>query len=425
MHFLVFQSKRLSYDSSWCFMEMLRRGLRQLGAEVTVFALEEDIESQGKELMSLCSMDFDGIFDVNSILPSVKNDREYYLNCFDAPFYQLIVDHPMHVHPSLMAPLKNHVVICLDRQHRDYLKKEYPHLKEVYYMPFAGIPAGEFLMGEMPQAGSGADGFPVKKQDVSQVVPMEARPYNILFPGTYTPLDYCWQQMNAHGDSFCEIAEEILREYRKGSKEAIDVLYREKTCSDTDFFAMKMYKARFVDRYIRQWYREQVLGALLRQKVTVDVVGMRWEMYQGEGREYLRIHKPCSYAGQLSMLAQSKLVLNVQPLFQDGPHDRVMNAMANRSVPVTDSCRFLEEHFTHGRELYLYDRNQPETMAEWVRRALEDTAMLAGMAENAFRSASGEHTWYSRAAALWNNIRAGAGEGGLAQSGKQENIRKI
>lgn len=425
MNFLVFQSKRLSYDSSWCFMEMLRRALEHLGAQVVVFPLEEEIESREKELLSLCSMDFDGIFDVNSILPSLKYGEEYYLNCFDAPFYQLIVDHPMHVHPSLMVPLKNHVVLCLDRQHKEYLQKQYPHLKKVYYMPFAGIPAEEFLTGELDSPDKEADRLLQVNKGKSCVLPMEARPYNILFPGTYTPLDYFWQQMDAHGDYYSEIAEEILREYRQGGTEAIDVLYREKAGSDGDFFAMKMYKARFVDRYIRQWYREQVLRALLRQKITVDVVGMRWEMYQGEGREYLRIHEPCTYAGQLSMLAQSKLVLNVQPLFQDGPHDRVMNAMMNRSVPVTDSCCFLEEQFICGRELYIYDRNQPDIMAEWVRSALKDVPALEDMAENAFKKVSEGHTWYSRVAALWHDIQAGVGNGALNREGEQENIRKI
>lgn len=374
MHFLVFESKRLSYDSSWCFMEMLQESLKKLGAQVTVFCLEEDIESQEKELLELCAMDFDGIFDVNSILTSVKNDEEYYLNCFDAPFYQLIVDHPMHVHPSLMVPLKNHTVLCLDRQHKEYLEKYYPHLKNVYFMPFAGIPAKENV----------------------PVIPMEERPYDIFFPGTYTPLDYCWQQMDCHGDFYCEAAEMILQEYRQGSTEPIDCLFREKTGGDESLFTMRMYKARYVDRYIRQWYRDHVLQALLRRGITVDVAGFRWEMYQGEGKEYLRIHQPCTYYEQLSMLGQSRMVLNVQPLFQDGPHDRVLNAMMNHSVPVTDSCFFLQEKFTHGKELYLYDKNRPQEMAEWVGCALEDAALLEEMAGHAYEKASAAHTWYHR-----------------------------
>lgn len=376
MHFLVFESKRLSYDSSWCFMEMLKRSLKQLGANVTVFMLEE-IEKQEEGLLGLCSMNFDGIFDVNSILPSVKIDEEYYLNLFDAPFYQLIVDHPMHVHPSLKAPIKKHIVLCLDRQHKEYLEKYYPWIQKVYYMPFAGIPAEEFL-------------------EKTPVLPMKERPYDILFPGTYTPLDYCRRQMDSHGEHYCEIAAEILQEYQNGSTEAIDFWYQEKAESDGSFFAMKMFKARFIDRYIREWYREQVIKALLRQKIMVDVVGFRWEMYQGEGREYLRIHKPCSYTQQLAMLGQSRMVLNVQPLFQDGPHDRVINAMMNHSVSVTDSSVFLQEQFTHSKEIFIYDKNHPETMAEWVQDQRKNNGLLTEMEQQGYQKASSAHTWYQR-----------------------------
>lgn len=380
MHFLIFKSKRLSYDSSWCFMDMMQRSFEQLGAQVTVFELEEDIESQEKELLELCSMDFDGIFDVNSILPSVKNDEEYYLNCFDAPFYQLIVDHPMHVHPSLMVPLKNHIVLCLDREHKEYLERYYPHLQSVYFFPFAGISSGE------------------------EIIPIKERTFDILFPATYTPLDYYRQQMDCHGDYFCEMADEILREYRQGSIESIDVLFHRLSDSDESFFAMKLYKARFVDRYIRQWYREQVLRALLRQKITVDVVGFRWEMYQGEGREYLRIHEPCSYLQQLSMLGQSKMVLNVQPLFQDGPHDRVMNAMMNYSVSVTDTCRFLQEQFTQEKEIFLYDKNKPEEMAQWVKKQLQTPFALEKMVEQAYQKALSRHTWLHRVEGIYGRV---------------------
>lgn len=384
MHFLVFQSKRLSYDSSRCFTEMVQRSLRKWGAQVTVFSLEEDLEKQEEELVKLCSLELDGIFDINSLLPRIQIDESYYLDLFDAPFFHLIVDHPMHVHLSLIPPIQEHYVLCLDRQHKEYLEQYYPHIRGVYYMPFGGIKAEEFAAAPEGR-GQG-------------IVPMTERPYHILFPGTYTPLEYYQSQMEAQGEYLWEISQEMLQEYQKGSTRSVDDLFYEKAGSDSNFFALKMHKARFIDRYLREWYRESILSALLRQKITVDVVGMRWEMYQGEGNEFLRIHPPCSYASQLGMLAQSRMVLNVQPLFQDGPHDRVINAMMNHSVAVSDSCCFLQEQFTVGA-VFFYDKNRPEEMAEWVQRkgeSLSELKELEKMAERAYREISVEHTWEQR-----------------------------
>ena len=115
MKVLIFQSKRLSYDSSWCFAEMLCRSMKRQGISVRPFLLSEDIAGQEEELRALTREHFDGIFDINSRLPNVMLDDRYYLDYFDAPFFHMIIDHPMHLHYSLQIPLRNYYVLCLDR----------------------------------------------------------------------------------------------------------------------------------------------------------------------------------------------------------------------------------------------------------------------------------------------------------------------
>lgn len=386
MRVLLFQSKRLSYDSSWCFMEMLRRGMEQCGVCVKLFLVQEDIAGQEEELKKLTGETFDGIFDVNSLLPHVILDDRHFLDYFDAPFYHLIVDHPMHVHNSLQIPLKQYRVICLDRYHKKYLERYYPHIERVYVLPFGGIPASEFL-------GS-----------VGGAAPMKERKYDLLFPGTYTPLDYYRMQMDSVSDSQPEIADAVLEKYRQGSPETIDELFAGELAQDRDFFAWKMHRARLVDRYVREWYRESVLRALLRAGLRVDVAGFRWELFPVRDRERLCIHPPCAYPEQLALLGQSRIVLNVQPLFLDGVHDRVVNTMANHSVALTDRCEFVEKHFSDGQELLLFDKNQPEEMAQRVAEILQDLEYLEEMAERAESAALQQHTWYSRTEALLRSI---------------------
>ncbi len=384
MNLLLFESKRLSYDSSWYFMEMLRKGFENLGAKVTIFVLE-DLDRQEEELLALCQKRFDAVFDTNSALVSAKIDDSYYLDTFEAPFYHFIVDHPLHVHGALNVPLKDYHVICLDAYHKAYIEQYYSHIKNVIVMPFGGIDSREFTKKEF--------------------VPMEKRPIQILFPGTFTPLEYYRGQMDAHGEHYWEMTQEILKEYQQGSSKPIHQLFQEISQSDEDFFALKLHKARYIDKYIREWYRQRIINALLEKDVIVDVVGFRWEMYQGKNVKKLRKHSPCTYGEQIQMLGQSKMVLNVQPLFLDGVHDRVMNTMMNHSVAVTDSCEFLERNYIPEKEVVLFDKNAPEKMASWVAENAGKDMVLQEIQEKAYQKSKAHHSWYKRTENLMENIR--------------------
>jgi hypothetical protein len=359
-------------------MEMFRRGFEACGVSVETFLLGEDISAQERELKNLTTQHFDGIFDVNSLLPHVVLDEKYFPDYFDAPFYHMIVDHPMHLHLSLSIPLKNCRVICLDKYHKKYLEEHYPHIKKVYILPFGGITASDFTAS----AGEPA--------------PMKSREMEILFPGTFTPLPYYREQMETVSDDQWEICSAILQRYRRGETKSIDEFYREELGEDVEFFPLRMHKARLIDRYIREWYRESVLKCLLKAGVKVDVMGFRWEMFSDAPVTNLRIHAPASYPEQLAMLGKSRMVLNVQPLFRDGIHDRVMNTMANRSVAVTDSCEFVQHHFSSGRELLIYEKNQPEEMSEKVIKLLGQPDVLEEMSRRAWEAFRENHTWYRR-----------------------------
>jgi hypothetical protein len=396
---LVFQSGRLSYDSSRCFAEMICRSLTQCGVQVQTFEMQEDIFGQGNlasyetKLKELTKQHFDGILDINSKLPNVLLDDIYFPDYFDAPFYQLIVDHPMHLHRSLQIPLKQYRVICLDRYHKEYIRKYYPHIQQVYVMPFGGISWQSFaLQNDSPSTPK------------EETIPMRKRSCAVLFPGTYTPLDYYREQMDSVSDSQWEICTRILHKYRQGQSGSFEEFFGAEVGGDEEFFPLMMHKARLIDRYVREWYREEVIKALLRLGITVDVMGFRWEMFSCEGDSRLRIHSPVSYPEQLAVLGQSRMTLNVQPLFRDGVHDRVMNSMANGSVALTDHCEFLEQHFSDGKELVFFEKNDLENTLQNIPELLHDTDALEEIAAGAYKKYVTAHTWNQRVETLLKEI---------------------
>ena len=89
-------------------------------------------------------------------------EKEHFIDMIEAPFFDYIVDHPLYHDPILKQPVKNLNVICIDRDHADYVRKYYPHIKKVSFLP---VPVGIH----------------------SSLMPFERRRNTLLFTGSYYP----------------------------------------------------------------------------------------------------------------------------------------------------------------------------------------------------------------------------------------------
>ncbi len=404
---LVFISKELSYSSSAYFMRRIADAVEENGICTKVCELG-DIEQSEELLMELLKEDYIAVFDMNSSLPAVTIDERHYLDLFNAPFYDFLVDHPLHLHTTLGQKINNYNVVCLDKAHAEYIRNIYKHIRNVYVMGFAGS-----------YANSGSSALSEDK-------------YTVLFPATYTPLSYYHDLLETAGPFYTSVAQRILDIYTSDDEvhEFFDA-YMEASGSDENLIGVKLFKARYVERYIRQYYRDKILDAILSSGIVVDTIGMRWEMYNGSAKENIVSHGAKSYAETIDMIACSKIVLNVQPLFMDAAHDRVLNAMINRSVCITDRCDFISREFdeyicgdetineTNNKiinkqeqiksinnscgidnkktltdyDLITFNRNHPERMIPVLKELIGDTGLTDRISDNAFEKVSQNHTW--------------------------------
>ena len=79
----------------------------------------------------------------------------------------------------------------------------------------------------------------------------------------------------------------------EGDTSPIHDLYRNITSWKEERFAARMYKARYIDKYIRDYFRDAVVTALLDEGYRIDVAGARWEMYNGRNKDRLVNHSQC------------------------------------------------------------------------------------------------------------------------------------
>ena len=164
MKFLIFEMKTVCYNSYLYFGDALGSALKNLGHEVEYFKIDEDSLD---DLENYVGAKYDCLIDFNSDLPrALMDDDSYFLDHVDAPFYDIILDHPLYHHDTLQINLNNFHVVCLDDNHKNYIHKYYPHIKSVVVTPMTG----ELAFG----------------QDSIDWDDFESRPYDILFSGTYT-----------------------------------------------------------------------------------------------------------------------------------------------------------------------------------------------------------------------------------------------
>lgn len=374
---LILETRKLSYGSSGVFLMLISGILREQGADVT-HCIINDPEADSILLESFSGRSFDAVIGMNSVLPLAECDSGKYLDSINAPFINIIADHPMHVHKYLEVKLQRYYVICLDKHHKEYISKYYPHIKKTVAIPFAGIkylPDGE------------------DKEQYYTYRQFSRRKYHIFFPATYTPPFYYRQVMEETNISYVRQAEEIMYAVLDGDTSPVHELYRNITSWKEERFAARMYKARFIDKYIRDCFRDMAVSALLEEGYKVDVAGARWDMYNGRYKDRLVIHGQQDYADIPAAMADSQVVLNVQPLFTEAPHDRVFNAMANGSAVLSDTCSYIEENYK--KDMLLFNTGNIHESIAGMENTLNNTEKLYKMA-SCLRNSSENETWNDR-----------------------------
>ncbi|MFG6393542.1 MAG: hypothetical protein K1W24_05055 [Lachnospiraceae bacterium] len=375
---LILETRKLSYGSSGVFLKLIRSILKENGADIT-HCIINNPEADSALLESFTGRTYDAVIDINSILPLAEcDDGSRYLDGINAPFINIIADHPVHVHKYLEVKLKRYYVICLDKHHKEYIDRYYTHIRKTLAIPFGGV--------KNMQTGDS------KRKDYNYKQFIN-RKYHIFFPATYTPPSYYKQAMEETNIIYTRQAEEILKSIMEGNTSPLHEIYRDIIQCKEERFAKKMYKARYIDKYIRDCMRDMAVTALLEEGYRIDVAGARWEMYNGSYKNRLVIHGQSDYKYIPALMEDSQVVLNVQPLFTQAPHDRVFNAMANGAAVLTDTCSYIEENYKKDMLLFSF-KNIKESITA-LKDTLNNTEKLYKMAVN-LNKASENETWQDR-----------------------------
>ncbi|RDU21892.1 glycosyltransferase family protein [Anaerosacchariphilus polymeriproducens] len=360
------------YDVLGLFLKEIIKGFEINGCEILT------IDRANENYMDLLAQaltgeyEYDFIFDINGIL--MGHDRLY--TFFKQKYVAFLVDHPMYHHKRLMRQHKPYYVTTIDKDHIDYLKKYYPHLDRIKFVPHGGI---------------GQD----------RIEEYKNRKIDVLFLGSYEnpkkKLEYTERIPNGMRELIVDTCKILETKTQWTMEQALlyQLEMRQLKMTNSDMSEI-MSDLVFIDEYIRAYYRDKVIRTLGENGVTVEVYGNGWEEFDGNQTDFIHIHESVSYMESLELMGQAKIVLNVMPWFKKGSHERVFTTMMNGALCMTDRSEYLEEVFTDKKELVFYDLKEVEKLPGLIQEYLNQNEKAKEIALAGKEKSEADHTWKKR-----------------------------
>ena len=383
---LLVNSRELCYYSGSFFLQQMCEALRNVGEDVEYISLscEEDYIA----FMDRVGKSYKAIIDINSQMPyMILEDESRLLNRIDAPFYNYIVDHPLYHHPGLVFPIDNYHAIGIDKRHVKYMKDYYPHLKSVGFLPMgatepshrvdyknrripllltatyeneqgilqdfrklaAGLEEGRFDInyeGNYKQDAKAGEGAEPETGESVEPETGESLELEIESAGSKMAYNNCGDvKLSGRGKLFYDLGMNLVEVMLSGPVERTmeeclaDIISQEDLMEGKFFtreFPVLMNYLFLIDKYVRNVHRRRVVEEIVKSGQEITVAGAGWEMTA------LGDYAKANLIGQVQMMdvfelmGNAKTVLDINPLFSEGVHDRVTSAMASGAYVISD-----------------------------------------------------------------------------------------
>lgn len=379
--FMVGGTETLDY-----FSRQLEKGVALLGYKTFLLDqtnLEDNIlalhDFCGYKDTILITFNFDGInyepalYDRQGVLFWEKRE---------IPCVNIAVDHPFYYPKYLSIHPKNYYHISIDRNHEKYMKTYYPEINSSYFLPLGGtslFPKGDYL-------------------------PIAKRKYSVVFAGNYTQEQTFDRYINRLGKEYADFYRQIIDDLLSNPSRPDDLvmekhLLQEFPHATKEELKETMSNMIFIDLYIRNYFRGDIIKTLIRHHIPVHCIGNGWDTLSGPS-PYFSYESNQNSLTCLERISQAKICLNIMPWFKDGAHDRIFNAMANGAVCVTDDSIYLNEILSPQKNAVFYSLKEREELSCILSNLLSHPDTMQDYSDKGYEFTMKSHTWIERARQL-------------------------
>lgn len=362
------------YNVLNCMIDYINISFRKLGYECIVIDLrEKNGVSLYKKYCEDGEVDF--IFTFNGIgALTIDGAKGYPLaESYSIPSVNFMVDAPFHVAPRLIKNTKYAIYTFVDKEHCAFYENFMD--RKAYFIPHGGCAA---------DSGHFVD-FSMKKNEV-------------LFMGSFSNPDSVYKHVkeelpNDFLSIFNNILEIMLSDNKKTYMQALlevnETMGLHAMGDDIMMFGSLLCKADIILRSVR---RLEIITALAERGISMTIFGSGW---LGTGlAEYKNcdVKDTCPFDYAINRMSESKVVLNVLPLFFNGSHERVFTTILNDSVCATDENLFFKDLFKHEENILFYDQNNLDDLCVSIGRVFDDEELFYKIIGNG-KVIANNHTW--------------------------------
>lgn len=366
MRVCMLRSGDVCYDSLAFFDGILREGFEACGCEVV---MAERSYTSMSQYFDNCDM----VIGFNIQADTQISDGTYLLDQFGVPFVNVLADPPYAHHKGVNVKLQQYYVVCLDDFDLRYLERYYPHIK--------GAIRGSLCGGRRKKGKRMCD-----------------RSMDILFTGTFYNDIEVRNQIESLGSVSCAVCDRLIDIYQEDRFRPLGVEL-EKIMGE---YGLLMEKSEFldyaslifsyVDNYIRQFARRTVLEELAGAGLSVYVCGKGWDQLACAGADNFTILPPVSFSETAELIGDARILLNIASWPRVGIHDRVITAMKNQTVCLTNQNPVMERDFEEGKEYIGYTLDKIGELPGRLSEMLQDLERCEEIAKNGYVKAEREFT---------------------------------
>lgn len=362
----IFLHQRSQYAALDYFTIKVEEALKRAGVKTKIHRLESKdpkpfLESIRKERP-------DYTLSFNGILPDAEG--RFLCDMIGIPHIACLVDSPAWFLPLKDSPLTH--VTCVDRSHVDF----FHHL-------------GDERVSFMTQACD----INLKPQGLK-------KEYDVSFLCSYIDLDQIeadWKGQYSEKMvlTLHHAADIALRDPKVSYWQAFSEGMGIHQPPDTLNLLSLVHLLKELERYINGKDRLDLLRHLTH--VTIDVFGAEGGWSRAlKDLSHIRLHPPVPFEEHFSILERSRITINALAKVRQGGSERVFNALALNTLPLTSVSNYLNEFYQDQKSLLTYSWGSWKAAAEKIHTALNDPAYYNDLVAAGRAITLQSHTWDNR-----------------------------
>jgi|GEM_PF-199564 hypothetical protein len=363
MRFILFYSGIESFNY---FTDEIQNELKSLGHDTFILDLRDANNAPGHSLKDLldytkskvhAAIGYDQMPCIGSAYVDLWND-------LDIPVISIFMDPPYRFGDYNLNLPQKYIRFCCDIEHVTWCKRFHSDtMPNVYFLPHAAT--------------------------IPDVLPpfWEDKKFDVLFSGTYYSPDSYISTIKEKYDVdrrnlILDIIDFMVAHPAYSFNTAVDRILSIKGYNADDNIRLQiMNSSEEADWFIRMYYREKVIGAVLSSGIQLHVLGRGWENYPNfSNKSFHHISQRVAFASSLDYIANSKVNINIMPWYKDGTHDRVLNTLLRNSVPLTDPSLYMKEHFNDKESIFYYELDKldrlPTTLVDILSSPSESKSVI-------------------------------------------------